>query len=149
MVAKKRRAPGTACQFGRRCLAAYVIDGRRLCARHAADEVFAQQVRASLGGACWAFGEGRVLCNGAIQCAHIMSRRYHAIRWDKTNAVPLCMAHHVFYTYKPLEWEQLVRDAGVDYDHLRWRALNERPVNPVDFLETAGAVPMQAAIGGE
>lgn len=139
---KKRRAPGTACHFGKTCLAAHVIprlDGEgpdyRLCVKHAADEIFAREVRVSLGGACWAYGRDKVHCNGMLQCCHRMSRRYLAVRWDLQNAVPMCAGHHVYYTYHPLEWEEVNRAAGVDWDFLRWRALNEPPQDPAVFLE--------------
>jgi len=40
-----------------------------------------------------------------LQCAHIVSRRYLNLRWDIRNAIPLCASCHVYFTYRPLEWE--------------------------------------------
>lgn len=137
-MTRKRRAPGTACSLGKTCLAVCVVEGRRLCAKHAADVVFASKVRASLGGACWAMNHPKVTCNGALQCCHRISRRYTSLRWSTDNAVPMCAAHHMYYTYKPLEWEDINRRSGVDWDRLRERALNDPPMDPVEYLRSEG-----------
>jgi hypothetical protein len=100
--------------------------------------VFSLRVRASLGGACWAQGRSRPLCQGELQCAHIMSRRYRALRWSYDNAVPLCGAHHTFFTHRPAEWEESCRNWGVDWDDLRRRAINDPPMDPVAYLEQEG-----------
>ena len=82
------------------------LDGKAtLCKTHArerADRLFAAKVRRK--GACMAEGEHL----GYLQCAHIISRRYHNIRWDGRNAVCLCARHHAYFTHRPLEWEACV-----------------------------------------
>jgi hypothetical protein len=80
----------------------------------------------------------RPLCQGELQCAHIMSRRYRALRWSYDNAVPLCGAHHTFFTHRPAEWEESCRNWGVDWDDLRRRAINDPPMDPVAYLEQEG-----------
>jgi len=75
-----------------------------------------------------------VACNGNLQAAHIVSRRYHAIRWDQDNAIAACAAHHLYGTHHPLEWEEAVRKAGIDLDNLKYCALNDRPMDPDDVL---------------
>lgn len=49
----------------------------------------------------------------SIQCAHIISRSYLSLRCDFDNAIPLCAAHHTFWTHRPLEWEEWV-NANLD-----------------------------------
>lgn len=40
------------------------------------------------------------------QCAHIVSRRYYALRWDVSEgAVRLCAGCHVSFTNHPLAWD--------------------------------------------
>jgi hypothetical protein len=46
----------------------------------------------------------------APQCAHIVSRRYLAVRWDEDNAVCLCQRHHMKYTHDPIAWEAWVEE---------------------------------------
>lgn len=47
-----------------------------------------------------------------LQCAHIHSRRYVRVRWDRLNAVCLCAGCHLYYTDNPVEfaaWVATVR----------------------------------------
>lgn len=63
-------------------------------------------------------------CVGGIQCAHIVSRSYRSTRWDEDNAMGLCAGRHVFYTHRPLEWEDFVaQNWHVARPTLRRRAL--------------------------
>jgi hypothetical protein len=45
-----------------------------------------------------------------LQCAHIVSRRYLALRWSPNNAVTLCAGCHTRFTNDPLRWELWVDD---------------------------------------
>ena len=56
-----------------------------------------------------------------LQCAHIVSRRYRLTRWDYDNAVALCRNCHVFYTHRPLEWEDWVDSHLGDGHYLRMK----------------------------
>lgn len=102
-----------------------------LCKPHAkqrADRAFSLFIR-NRDGDCMAGGEH----GGSLQCAHIVSRRYLATRWDPANAVALCSRHHTYFTHRPLEWLDWVESwwcggsRGL-YSGLRWRALHgDRP----------------------
>lgn len=43
-----------------------------------------------------------------LQCAHLISRSYKAIRTNFDNAVTLCRGCHVKFTHRPLEWREWV-----------------------------------------
>lgn len=97
------------------------------------DAVFSKLVRAI--GYCEAgpiFGNrSGPYCSGPLQCAHIVSRSYRALRWDKDNAMCLCAAHHMYFTHRPIEWELFcVDELGQDaYDDLKRRALEATRVD--------------------
>lgn len=138
-LTRKRRKPrlgGTACVGGKRCIATHDYNGRRYCAFHLADVMYAHHVRHLLDGLCEFYGVDKVKCNGNLQCAHIISRRYRATRWllNPLNAMPLCMAHHVYYTHHPLEFQELCEMQGVNYELLRKQALHGEPMNPEDVI---------------
>jgi hypothetical protein len=99
-----------------------------------ADVLFARLVRGSLNGRCFA-DHVRPTCAGYIQCCHIISRSYHAIRWDFDNAVPMCAAHHMYFTHHPLEWRDFIeaRAPGL-WDSLREKALTLTPRKAADVL---------------
>jgi len=69
-----------------------------------ADRLFGIQVRAR--GHCEAAGFDDIDCNGGLQTAHIVRRRYLSVRWDLDNAACLCQAHHVYFTWHPLAEER-------------------------------------------
>jgi len=69
-----------------------------------ADRLFGIQVRAR--GQCEAAGFDDIDCNGGLQTAHIVRRRYLSVRWDLDNAACLCQAHHVYFTWHPLAEER-------------------------------------------
>jgi hypothetical protein len=135
----KRRPPGVGCQHhGRRscrrdAVTSVTIAGQptRLCAMHAADELFQKDVRES--GPCWAEGY-RFGCAGGTQAAHIIGRARHAIRWSHDNCKPLCAGHHKWFTHNPDAWRSFVADQGVDYYALRIRGDTEPPMDPFDVI---------------
>jgi hypothetical protein len=57
-------------------------------------------------GVCEAAGFDDVACNGSLQWAHIIRRRYLSVRWDDDAANCLCAAHHVYFTHHPLAEER-------------------------------------------
>lgn len=79
--------------------------------------------------------------NKVLQWAHIVSRSYHATRWDHDNCLCLCAACHKFYTDRPLEWENLVKRLYVigilntPLDELKKRALAKPKMNLVEYQE--------------
>lgn len=110
-----------------------------LCRTHAtarADKLMGDFVKARDGG-CVARGKHA----GPIQWAHIVSRRYRAVRWDPNNAVALCAGHHMYFTPRPLEWDTWVTaHIGAEaYADLRRRALDDAPTDPGDVIRTYGA----------
>lgn len=97
----------------------------RWCPRHAvrlADALFGAAVRAA--GSCARCGS-RV----NLQCAHVISRRYRAVRWRLENAVCLCARCHIYFSHRPLEWEVWVkeRNGARQYESLKRRALTGDP----------------------
>lgn len=70
-----------------------------------ADRLFSEKIRSR--SVCELAGTV-IKCGGPLQCAHILSRRYHAIRWDEQNALCLCRDHHVYFTHRPFEWMRLM-----------------------------------------
>lgn len=89
-----------------------------------ADAIFGALVRSV--GFC---ESGRTKHAGPLQCAHGFSRRYEATRWTRANAWCLCAGCHVYYTHRPLEWDEWMRvrldlvRTGWDYEALRYRAI--------------------------
>ena len=124
-IAKKRTTPrrkAATCSIGR-CNSRPSVLG--LCKSHAirrADKVVGDFVKAR-DKVCQAEGEHK----GPLQWAHIVSRRYRAIRWDANNAVVLCAGHHMGFTGNPLKWDEWVeKRIGVEaYAELKRRALHD------------------------
>lgn len=97
------------------------------CALHArkeADRIFSLYIRkrdqvcqASMGG---------VLCGLPydLQCAHLISRRYFALRWNPENAVALCTFHHKKWTEDPLGWDDWCAEhvGAEDWEAMKFRA---------------------------
>lgn len=81
------------------------------------DVEFSRRIRET--GFCYRCGS-----RAHIQCAHIVSRSYVATRWDFDNALPLCRACHVFFTYRPIEWKQWVNETfgNKRYEEMEARA---------------------------
>lgn len=86
-------------------------------------------------GSCAASGHvgrlGAISCSGRIEWAHLKSRGHLSIRHDPRNAMPLCHAHHRWFTLNPDEWVAFAerRDPGV-WDYLN-HSLNSRPRKPL------------------
>ena len=104
------------------------------CKSHAtaeADRRFSLWIRRRDGGRCMACGSTE-----RLQCAHIVSRRYRATRWDNDNAVALCSRCHTNYTHHPLEWHEWVDRTFGDahYGLLRAQALNSPLPDLADVL---------------
>lgn len=111
---------------------------QRMALTKRADTAFSKAVRAR--GMCeLAPMRPDLECAGALQCCHVLSRSYRAVRWMPQNALAGCAAHHVYFTHRPLEWEDACRAAGVEWDYLRWAALNTPPMDPGDLLRRSEA----------
>jgi hypothetical protein len=69
-----------------------------------------------------------------LQCAHGFSRRYRAVRFLEANAFSLCRGCHVYFTHRPLEWDDwLQKELANSYHLIRVKALHGP--NP-DLAET-------------
>jgi 5-methylcytosine-specific restriction endonuclease McrA len=77
----------------------------RLALRRECDRIFALAVKERDGWACRACGT-----HMHPQCAHIVSRRYHATRWILVNAITLCRSHHLKWTHDPLGWKDFIEE---------------------------------------
>jgi hypothetical protein len=120
-----------------------VTQKKRMNQTKLADTLYSQIIRAQ--GGCIAEGYRRpenlnpiprpfINCSGNLQCAHVVSRTYRAVRWRTdypAGAVPLCGAHHVWFTHHPLEWIEYM---GEYYDAVRKLALTTPPENAGDAL---------------
>lgn len=89
-----------------------------------ADALFSLIVRAP--GRCENCGETQNL-----QCAHGFSRRYRNTRWDERNAWCLCRGCHMFFTHRPIEWDDwMIGHLGLPrYERLRSRAMSTEKVD--------------------
>lgn len=95
-----------------------------------ADRLFSLIVRSA--GFCVGCGK-----TSDLQCAHGFSRRHRATRWDFRNAFPLCRGCHVYWTHRPLEWDEWLRERWGDdqYWDLRRLALSDRRPDLDGLLE--------------
>jgi hypothetical protein len=59
-----------------------------------------------------------------LQCAHVVSRKYLGVRWDRDNAFCLCKGCHYWGHANPLEWDEFVESKlGADgYADIKRRA---------------------------
>lgn len=66
-----------------------------------------------------------VNCGSAknTQCAHGFSRRYRSARWDRRNVFCLCQKCHMYYTFRPLEWDDWLRERWGEDLYAELRAL--------------------------
>lgn len=102
--------------------------------RDQTDRVFSALVRArdrkcmAPTGSCW---------GAVLHCAHIVSRRYEATRYDPENAMALCVACHDYWTVHPNGWRDKVDDllGGGWYTEMVHRAWCDHtaPKWPVDY----------------
>ncbi len=83
-----------------------------------------------------------------LQCAHGFSRRYRNVRWDMRNAFCLCVRCHMFYTHRPLEWDEWLLDRwGFElYYEIRKLALDT--VNKVDHFAVRDALVAETIARG-
>ena len=77
----------------------------RLSLRAECDRRFAIAVKARDAWQCRACGSPY-----KVQCAHVVSRRYHATRWLLANAMALCSRCHMKWTNDPLGWDLFIEE---------------------------------------
>ncbi len=96
------------------------------------DKLFSELVRSR--GKCEAQGHD-VPCSGidTLQCAHIKSRRYKALRWDLKNAYSLCAAHHYYYHANPDDYGRFIGEERSKY--LNKKMAENKSYRVEDYLE--------------
>jgi hypothetical protein len=83
-----------------------------------------------------------------LQAAHVISRRYKAIRWDPRNGICLCRGCHHWNHHHPVEFDWWVQDLiGKDtYESLRSEALNYvRELKRTDLQEVVAGLQKEVA----
>lgn len=96
-----------------------------------ADELFSQYVRAR-DGRC-------VMCGktNALQCAHIIGRMNHRLRYDPQNAITLCYACHIHFAHKePIaftRWLEQTRPEQLQYLEEHQNEIEQRKL--LDYQE--------------
>jgi hypothetical protein len=86
-------------------------------AKNKLDKLFSLSVRSI--GICQLAGKDKVHCGGPLQCMHVIGRGNLYLRWDKRNALSGCAGHHVYYTYHPEAWRDLmVKEMPLNYEQL-------------------------------
>lgn len=76
--------------------------------KNKADKLFSLKIREI--GVCLLSGVDNVKCGGVLQCAHIIGRSNHALRWNLNNAICICAGHHSYYTNHPFYWNILIEN---------------------------------------
>ena len=104
---------------------------RKLTNLELADELFSAIIRSK--GFCERCGKKENL-----QCAHIISRGYHQVRWDTDNAFCLDSGCHRYFTNRAIEFEvfvkskigeahyQQLKDRAIDYKTIDYKAVIQR-----------------------
>lgn len=103
--------------------------------RNRADRLWSEAVRVR-DGSCQRCGRQRPEI--VLQAAHVISRRYKAVRWNLLNGVALCMGCHHFAHMQPVEWDWKVQEliGKETYESLRSEALNYvRKLKRIDLEE--------------
>lgn len=100
------------------------------CLTHAkreADRLWSLVVRGSGEGCEMADRHPTFPCGGPIQAAHGFSRRYRGTRYVLLNGFRICAAAHRYWTERPLEWDELLRErwGEVVYEEMRRLALHD------------------------
>ena len=88
----------------------------RTKAKRKLDKLFSLKIRSL--GYCNLNGWDTIHCGGPLQTLHIIGRGNLFLRWDERNAICGCAGHHVYYTYHPEEWRQLMLQFSPDYEKL-------------------------------
>ena len=98
-------------------------------------------------GACENCGEGDY---AKLQCAHVVGRRFNAVRTDEANAFCLCWKCHRHFTAWPLEFAAFViSKIGQDeYDRLKAKAEAGVKVNDAFWLAEVERLSALMAEGG-
>jgi len=83
------------------------------------DDVFRDIMRSQ--GKCHRCGRGPEQV--VLQCAHGFSRRYRGTRWLEEANFCLCSGCHMFFTWRPIEWDDYMRNTWGEETYEHYRAL--------------------------
>jgi 5-methylcytosine-specific restriction endonuclease McrA len=109
----------------------------RLAMRRECDKRFAFAVKQRDGWACKACGDHL----RGVQCAHVLSRRYHAVRWSMANAVALCAGCHMKFTHDPLAWDDWVTERFGDAVYMELKRIARQGVAHIDYELVLASLP--------
>jgi hypothetical protein len=56
-----------------------------------------------------------------LQCAHGFSRRYRGTRWDEEANFCLCSGCHFYFTHRPIEWDDYMKNVWGEEKYWRIR----------------------------
>lgn len=135
--ATPRRRPAVQCSY-QRCYIRPYVGG--LCKTHAtreADALFSLAVRARDQVCTARLVFPQIVCAGELQCMHLVSRRYHSVRWSLDNARAGCKGHHAWLTLHPeRHYDFCEAELGpAAYRKLRDRAYHGESAHLGDVLE--------------
>ena len=108
----------------------------RMALRRECDKRFAQAVKDRDGWACRACGSPF-----RVQCAHVVSRRYHATRWSMANAVTLCARDHMRFTCDPLAWDAWIEERFGEAVYSELKRLARQGVTHIDYEAVLASLP--------
>lgn len=72
-------------------------------------------------GVCQLKGLDTIHCSSQLQCMHIETRGSLRLRFDQQNALCGCSGHHIYYTYHPTAFNELV----AEYFPSQWKYVQE------------------------
>jgi hypothetical protein len=100
--------------------------------RDALDALFSDCIRAA-ANTCEAMGveylnggESLTHCHGDLQCCHIKTRRYGALRCEPANAISMCARHHRWFTDNPASFGAFIEEIRPGTEDLLNELLQER-----------------------
>ncbi len=110
----------------------------RMALRKECDRRFALAIKARDGWRC-------VMCGRTqgVQCAHLISRRYHATRWMLGNAVTLCASCHLGGHMDPLRFEDWCVARLGEAGWAELRAIARRGTPWVDYEAVLKTLPKE------
>lgn len=108
----------------------------RLRMRKECDRRFAIAIKQRDGWQCRACGSPY-----KVQCAHIVSRRYHATRWLTANAMALCARCHMRWTNDPLGWDLFIEERLGLAAYSELKRIARQGVSHIDYESILASLP--------
>ena len=102
-------------------------------AKNKLDKLFSLKVRSL--GYCMFRGSDDITCGGVLQAAHVIGRGNLFLRWNPKNAICICAGHHVWYTFHPEAWREMMETFHEPYDWLLAHRNEKIKFNEIYFTE--------------